>query len=93
MPGHSKQRLTVKAMKNPKQDDHRLALQRRLLSATMEVALENGFGNVTMEAVAAKADVSKGGLLYHFATKDDLIRALLECSIKCANSAEQSGSI
>jgi AcrR family transcriptional regulator len=33
---------------------------------------------VTLEAVAAEAGVSKGGLLYHFPTKDALLEALVQ---------------
>jgi len=50
----------------------------RLFCAALAVALEQGFGHVTMNAIAEKAGVSKGGLLYHFACKADLIRALLD---------------
>jgi AcrR family transcriptional regulator len=33
---------------------------------------------LTLDAVAKKAGVSKGGLLYHFPGKDDLIRGLID---------------
>jgi AcrR family transcriptional regulator len=33
---------------------------------------------VTLDAVAAEAGVSKGGLLYHFPSKDALVEALIE---------------
>ena len=35
-------------------------------------------GSATLDAVAAAAQVSKGGLLYHFASKDALAAGLLE---------------
>ena len=38
----------------------------------------DGPGALTLEAVAAEAGLSKGGLLYHFPTKDDLLDAFLE---------------
>lgn len=50
----------------------------RLFRAAIHVALENGFGKVTLDAVARQAGVSKGGLLHHFASKKDLIRAMLK---------------
>ena len=50
----------------------------RLFHAAMCVALENGFGKVTLDAVARQAGISKGGLLHHFATKKGLIRAMLK---------------
>lgn len=33
---------------------------------------------LTLDAIAKKAQVSKGGLLYHFPSKDALVRGLLE---------------
>ncbi|WP_274631085.1 TetR/AcrR family transcriptional regulator [Arvimicrobium flavum] len=56
----------------------RTDMKERLFDAAICVALENGFGKVTLDAVARQAGVSKGGLLHHFATKKDLIRAMLE---------------
>lgn len=50
----------------------------RLFRAAIHVALENGFGKVTLDAVARQAGISKGGLLHHFASKKDLIRAMLK---------------
>lgn len=49
-----------------------------IFSATLHVALKQGFGKVTLEAVAAEAKISKGGLLHHFATKVELIQAMLQ---------------
>ena len=40
--------------------------------------LENGARHLTLDAVASRAGVSKGGLLYHFPTKEALLRAMLE---------------
>ncbi len=50
----------------------------RIFHAAMSVALRKGFGNVTLSLVAREARLSKGGLLHHFATKSELIRAMLE---------------
>jgi len=49
-----------------------------ILDAAEVIVLESGAGHMTLDAVAARAGVSKGGLLYHFATKEDLLRAMLE---------------
>lgn len=49
----------------------------RLFCAAISVALEQGFAHVTMDAVARRAGISKGGLLYHFPSKTHLIKALL----------------
>ncbi len=50
----------------------------RIFHAVISVALRNGFGKVALSLVARDAGLSKGGLLYHFATKNDLISAMLE---------------
>ena len=49
----------------------------RLLDAFEELLVEGGERSATLDAVAAAAAVSKGGLLYHFASKDALVDAML----------------
>ncbi len=49
-----------------------------LLRATAAVVAERGYSALTLDAVGAAAGVSKGGLLYHFPTKEALVAALLE---------------
>lgn len=49
----------------------------RILAAAEDLACEVGPTRISIEAVAARAGVSKGGLLYHFHTKHDLLRALV----------------
>ncbi len=48
------------------------------MEAAMEVAAQSGASHVSLDAVARKAGISKGGLLYHFPKKSDLMRALVE---------------
>ena len=55
-----------------------LETRHRLLAAASRVVLNLGVGHLTLDAVASEAGVSKGGLLYHFPTKDALISGLLE---------------
>lgn len=50
----------------------------KVLDAYQEILIEHGPGAVTLDAVAARAEVSKGGLLYHFKTKESLLDGLLE---------------
>ncbi|HEV7733708.1 MAG TPA: TetR/AcrR family transcriptional regulator [Candidatus Binatia bacterium] len=54
----------------------------RLLDAADTVVGRQGIANLTLEAVASEAHVSKGGLLHHFPTKDRLIEALVR---RCAD--------
>lgn len=49
----------------------------RILDAAEDVIVETGGRHFTLDAVAERASVSKGGLVYSFATKDDLIAAAL----------------
>jgi len=50
----------------------------KILEAAEELARIAGPGNLSLDAVAARAGVSKGGLLYHFPTKAKLLQALVE---------------
>ena len=49
-----------------------------MLDAAEAIVLESGARHMTLDAVAARAGVSKGGLLYHFPTKEALLRGMLE---------------
>ncbi|MEV4238564.1 TetR/AcrR family transcriptional regulator [Nocardia sp. NPDC049737] len=49
----------------------------RILDALETLLLEKGMSQVTLENVAATAGVSKGGLLYHFKSKDALLAGLV----------------
>ncbi|MEW6282986.1 MAG: TetR family transcriptional regulator [Candidatus Eremiobacterota bacterium] len=49
-----------------------------LLEAAARVVLRDGAGHLTLEAVAAEAGVSKGGLLYHFRSKESLISGMVQ---------------
>ncbi|MFI5936835.1 TetR/AcrR family transcriptional regulator [Actinoplanes sp. NPDC051494] len=50
----------------------------RILEAAMRVIERDGVTAVTFEAVAAEAELTKGGLLYHFPSKEALLDALHE---------------
>ncbi|MEV0671092.1 TetR/AcrR family transcriptional regulator [Mycobacterium sp. NPDC050441] len=50
----------------------------RILDAYEDVLAVEGERYATLDAVAAKAGVSKGGLLYHFPSKDRLADALCD---------------
>ncbi len=54
----------------------------RIVDAAEKVVIEVGAAHLTLDAVAEKANVSKGGLLYHFASKDALLKAMLERRIQ-----------
>ncbi|MCW0212670.1 MAG: TetR/AcrR family transcriptional regulator [Pseudonocardia sp.] len=50
----------------------------RVLDAYETLLIEQGSAGATLDAVAAAAEVSKGGLLYHFSSKDALAKGLFE---------------
>ena len=60
----------------------RLETRERILQAAAELAWETGPGNLSLDAVAAKAGVSKGGLLYHFPSKSKLLEATVETFVQ-----------
>ncbi|WP_263298785.1 TetR/AcrR family transcriptional regulator [Leifsonia poae] len=50
----------------------------RILDAFEELLTEQSERAATLDAVAARAGVSKGGLLYHFASKDAMVAGVLQ---------------
>ncbi|SCD84639.1 transcriptional regulator, TetR family, partial [Streptomyces sp. Termitarium-T10T-6] len=46
------------------------------LEAATRVVQREGVKSVTFDSVAAEAGLTKGGLLYHFASRDDLVLAI-----------------
>lgn len=59
---------------------HHMTLDTRskLLNAAHSIVLAKGIVNLTLEEVARAAHVSKGGLLYHFPSKESLVQAMLD---------------
>jgi AcrR family transcriptional regulator len=73
----------------------------KLIEAAVEVLQREGFTALTLDAVAAQAGVSKGGLLYHFDSKEALLEGMLryyleevqaELEARAAAHPEQSPS-
>lgn len=50
----------------------------RLVEAFQAILVGDGERAATLDAVAARAGVSKGGLLYHFNSRQELVGAMLE---------------
>jgi AcrR family transcriptional regulator len=49
----------------------------QILDAAEAVVIERGVKDMTLEAVAARAGLSKGGLLYHFPSKDAIVQGMV----------------
>jgi len=58
-----------------------------ILDAANRVLTARGAEGFTLEAVAAETPVSKGGLLYHFPSKNSLIEGMLQRSIARVDAA------
>ncbi len=54
-----------------------------LLTAAKRVVARDGVARLTLDTVAQEAGVSKGGVLYHFPTKNALVAAMMESDISC----------
>jgi AcrR family transcriptional regulator len=61
-------------MKTPRS---RKGTRDRILDAAEAIVDEVGVANLTLEQVAKRADVSKGGILYHFPSKEALTEAMV----------------
>ena len=59
----------------------------QILDAAEAVVMRDGVRNLTLDAVAARSGISKGGLLYHFRSKEDLAAAMIERSIAWFDAA------
>jgi len=55
-----------------------MTARERIIAAAVELCGEIGAAGLTMDQVAARANVSKGGLLYHFASKEALLGGMIE---------------
>jgi AcrR family transcriptional regulator len=64
-----------------KQKDISSTTRTTILEAANRVVLEKGIGALTLDAAALEAGVSKGGLLYHFPSKNKLIEGMIELLI------------
>lgn len=70
-----------------------------ITEAAMEVFLEKGYENTTMDTIARRAGISKGGLYHYFSSKDVIlifanekisakVEKLMENALKCSSVKE-----
>ena len=60
----------------------RVSSREAILDAAEAVVLADGAAHLTLDAVAERAKVSKGGLLYHFNTKEALLEGMVERQVR-----------
>jgi AcrR family transcriptional regulator len=51
--------------------------KQQILQAAINIIVEQGYGALTMRALARADGIKLGALQYHFKTKDDMLRALV----------------
>jgi AcrR family transcriptional regulator len=57
---------------------HRISAREDILTAFEDLLIESNGGGATLDEVAKRAGVTKGGLLYHFGSRKTLESALLD---------------
>src|ERR1700688_4772194 len=70
--GHMRESKAIKPRRG------RPSARDKILDAALELIGDIGVPAVTLEGVAARAGISKGGLLYHFRFKEQLLAAANE---------------
>ena len=65
----------------------------RILEAARRIVESRGAGHLTFEELSAESGITRGGITYHFPTKEDLLKALIEADIADWHAAsEQIGA-
>lgn len=62
----------------------------KIIDAAMSIVRNQGVAKLTLDEAAKCAGLSKGGVLYHFKTKDALIRGVVENLINHCDALQQS---
>lgn len=60
----------------------------KILDAAERIVKDHGAVNLTYDELVQVSGVSRGGITYHFATKDDLLRALIARDLEHGKAAE-----
>lgn len=66
----------------PTQEMRREAMKERLLEATLQVILEEGWPQASTQKISERAGVSRGAQTHHFPTKTDLLLAAIQKNVR-----------
>ena len=55
--------------------------RQKVLDAARRIVESRGAGHLTFETLAEESGVTRGGITYHFRTKEELLKALIEADI------------
>lgn len=61
-----------------KQDERAESTRRRIVQAARELVVEHGYAGVSTSEIQRRAGVSRGGLYHHFASRQELMAAVIE---------------
>ncbi|WP_435298993.1 TetR/AcrR family transcriptional regulator [Timonella sp. A28] len=75
--GNGTSDTSVSATGKARRDYKRGSGRERVLDAYTHILREEGAGAATLDEVARRADISKGGLLHHFGSKEALTEGLI----------------
>ena len=67
--------------------------QQSIIAAARRIVQRDGVAHLTIEALAREAGLSKGGVLYHFPTKDSLIEGMITSFLEAFGLASPSGKL
>jgi TetR/AcrR family transcriptional regulator, transcriptional repressor for nem operon len=73
---------------------HAVATRERILDSATTLLLDRGYGATSIDEVCSVAEVTKGGLFYHFDSKQELASAAIErffAGLVAAGESERSG--
>lgn len=74
------------------QEERTRLMRARLLDATADLLVERGFAATTTTSVCERAGVSRGALLHHFPSKNDLVVAAID-HVMAARGAELAAAV
>lgn len=77
----------IQATARVPQEERTRLMRARLLDATVDLLVERGFTGTTTTLIAERAGASRGALLHHFPSKNDLVVAAVE-HVMAARGAE-----
>ncbi len=66
-----------------------MSAREKILEAAYAIVRDKGVARLTLDEAAKVAGVSKGGVLYHFKSKEDLIAAMVESQVGQCDQVHQ----
>jgi AcrR family transcriptional regulator len=70
--------MTHEARHDPHHDARRGDTRARIQQVALELFAEQGYDKTSLREIAERLDVTKAALYYHFKSKEDIVRSLIE---------------